>query len=81
MRLVLGDLGTKGGAVINRDGAVERLDGSVIPGLYAAGNAAASVAGPVYPGPGVPLGSGMVMAYRAVADMAGRVGGADIPAS
>ncbi len=81
VRLVLGDLGTKGGAVINRDGAVERLDGSVIPGLYAAGNAAASVAGPVYPGPGVPLGSGMVMAYRAVADMAGRVGGADIPAS
>ncbi|MBF6353091.1 FAD-dependent oxidoreductase [Nocardia higoensis] len=81
VRLVLGDLGTKGGAVIGREGAVERADGSVIPGLYAAGNAAASVAGPVYPGPGVPLGSGMVMAYRAVADMADRLGIADATAS
>ncbi|WP_280218203.1 FAD-dependent oxidoreductase [Nocardia neocaledoniensis] len=73
VRLVLGDLGTKGGAVVDREGAVERRDGTVIPGLYAAGNSAASVAGPVYPGPGTPLGSGMVMAYRAVADMAGRL--------
>lgn len=81
VRLVLGDLGTKGGAVIDREGAVERPDGTVIPGLYAAGNSAASVAGPVYPGPGVPLGSGMVMAYRAVADMAGRLGGAHATAS
>ncbi|MGW5223094.1 FAD-dependent oxidoreductase [Nocardia sp. NPDC004085] len=81
VRLVLGDLGTKGGAVIGPEGAVERGDGSVIPGLYAAGNSAASVAGPVYPGPGVPLGSGMVMAYRAVADMAGRLSGADAAAS
>ncbi|MEV3964350.1 FAD-dependent oxidoreductase [Nocardia sp. NPDC050193] len=79
--LVLGDLGTKGGAVIDPEGAVERPDGTVIPGLYAAGNSAASVAGPVYPGPGVPLGSGMVMAYRAVADMAGRLSGADVTAS
>ncbi|MFI9411312.1 FAD-dependent oxidoreductase [Nocardia gamkensis] len=81
VRLVLGDLGTKGGAVIDPEGAVERPDGTVIPGLYAAGNSAASVAGPVYPGPGVPLGSGMVMAYRAVADMAGRLSGADATAS
>ncbi|WP_280493335.1 FAD-dependent oxidoreductase [Nocardia asiatica] len=77
VRLVLGDLGTKGGAVIGPEGAVERADGSVIPGLYAAGNSAASIAGPVYPGPGVPLGSGMVMAYRAVADMAGRLSGVE----
>ncbi|MCD2145673.1 FAD-dependent oxidoreductase [Gordonia paraffinivorans] len=74
VRLVLGDLGTKGGAVINRDGAVVRADdGEPIPGLYAAGNSTASISGEVYPGPGTPLGSGMVMAYRAVADMAGRV--------
>ncbi|MGW4119603.1 FAD-dependent oxidoreductase [Nocardia sp. NPDC004711] len=76
VRLVLGDLGTKGGAVIDRDGAVERPDGSVIAGLYAAGNSSASVAGPVYPGPGVPLGSGMVMAYRAAAAMAERIAAA-----
>ncbi|MEU2176989.1 FAD-dependent oxidoreductase [Nocardia sp. NPDC019219] len=81
VRLVLGDLGTKGGAVIDHVGAVERPDGTVIPGLYAAGNSAASVAGPVYPGPGVPLGSGMVMAYRAVSDMAGKFSGADATAS
>lgn len=72
VRLVLGDLGTKGGAVINADGAVLRPDGSVIEGLYAAGNSSASVAGEVYPGPGTPLGSGMVMSYRAVADMAAK---------
>ncbi|MGW5381223.1 FAD-dependent oxidoreductase [Nocardia sp. NPDC003963] len=78
VRLVLGDLGTKGGAVINRNAAVERPDGSVITGLYAAGNSSASVSGAAYPGPGVPLGSGMVMAYRAVADMAARLGEARI---
>lgn len=71
VRLVLGDLGTKGGAAINPDGAVLGGDGSLISGLYAAGNSSASVSGEVYPGPGVPLGSGMAMAYRAVADMAG----------
>ncbi|MVZ91185.1 FAD-binding protein [Microbacter sp. ANSKLAB05] len=71
VRLVLGDLGTKGGAVIDPDGGVRSGDGSVIPGLYAAGNSSASVSGEVYPGPGVPLGSGMVMAFRAVAHMAG----------
>lgn len=74
VRLVLGDLGTKGGAVIDRDGVVQRPDGSAITGLYAAGNSSASISGEVYPGPGVPLGSGMVMAYRAVADMAARLG-------
>ena len=72
MRLVLGDLGTKGGAVIDPNGAVVGTDGAPIPGLYAAGNSSASVSGEAYPGPGVPLGSGMTMAFRAVADMAGK---------
>lgn len=71
VRLVPGDLGTKGGAVIDRDGAVLDAQGRPIKGLYAAGNSSASVSGTAYPGPGVPLGSGMTMAYRAVADMAG----------
>jgi len=69
VRLVLGDLGTKGGAMIDSFGAVRRSDGSTVPGVYAAGNSSASIAGEVYPGPGVPLGSGMVIAYRAVAQM------------
>ncbi|MBF6347481.1 MULTISPECIES: FAD-dependent oxidoreductase [Nocardia] len=81
VRLVLGDLGTKGGAVIDSDGAVQRPDGSAIPGLYAAGNSSASISGEVYPGPGVPLGSGMVMAYRAVADMTARLGGTETVAT
>ncbi|MCT1886687.1 FAD-binding protein [Dietzia cinnamea] len=71
VRLVLGDLGTKGGAVIDANGAVLDTEGRPIPGLYAAGNSSASVSGEAYPGPGVPLGSGMTMAFRAVADMAG----------
>lgn len=70
VRLVLGDLGTKGGAVIDMNGAVVRDDGSIVAGLYAAGNSSASISGAAYPAPGVPLGSGMVMAYRAVAAMA-----------
>ena len=71
VRLVLGDLGTKGGAVIDANGAVVDVEGQPIAGLYAAGNSSASISGEAYPGPGVPLGSGMVMAFRAVADMAG----------
>ena len=71
VRLVLGDLGTKGGAVIDVNGAVVDIEGRPIAGLFAAGNSSASVSGEAYPGPGVPLGSGMAMAFRAVADMAG----------
>ncbi|WP_412519996.1 FAD-dependent oxidoreductase [Actinomadura madurae] len=67
--LVLSDLGTKGGLRTDPDGRV--LDGAdrPIPGLYAAGNTSASFTGPVYPGPGIPIGSAMAFAYRAVQDM------------
>lgn len=65
VRIVLGDLGTKGGLQIDIDGRVLGLDGSAIEGLYAAGNNAASVTGHVYPGPGAPIGTGMVWGYRA----------------
>ena len=58
--------------MIDANGAALDADGRPIPGLYAAGNSSASVSGEAYPGPGVPLGSGMTMAYRAVADMAGQ---------
>jgi 3-oxosteroid 1-dehydrogenase len=69
-RLVLGDLGTKGGLVTDPDGAVLRTDGSRIPGLYAAGNTMAAVTGPYYPAPGTPIGTGVVFAYRALQDLA-----------
>ncbi|MCD4526728.1 FAD-dependent oxidoreductase [Nocardioides sp. cx-173] len=68
-RFVLSDLGTKGGLVTDAAGRVLRHDGSAMPGLYAAGNCAASVFGPVYPGPGAPLGSAMVFASLAVRDL------------
>ena len=67
--LVLGDLGTKGGLVTDERGRVRREDTSVIAGLYAAGNTMASVSGECYPGPGTPIGTGMVFAYLAVLDM------------
>ena len=65
-RFVLSDLGTKGGLVTDVHGRVLRTDGTPIAGLYATGNSSASVMGPVYPGPGVPLGTAMVFASLAV---------------
>ncbi|MER5439505.1 FAD-dependent oxidoreductase [Streptomyces sp. NPDC002790] len=71
VRIVLGDLGTKGGVRTDTDASVLREDGSVIEGLYAVGNTAANVTGSVYPGPGAPIGTGMVFGYRAAGRMAG----------
>jgi 3-oxosteroid 1-dehydrogenase len=56
VHLYNGALGTCGGALIDRDGRVRRWAGDVIPGLYAAGNAAANVFGPAYPGGGATIG-------------------------
>ncbi len=60
-----GDLGTKGGLVTNEYAQVLREDGSVIDGLYAAGNTAASVMGNTYPGGGGTLGPAMTFGYLA----------------
>jgi succinate dehydrogenase/fumarate reductase flavoprotein subunit len=70
-RVVLGDLGTKGGLCTDADGRVLRGDGAVIDGLYATGNTSASVMGPFYPAPGTPIGTAMVFAYRAARHLAG----------
>jgi len=48
------------------EGRVQRPDGSCIEGLYATGNAAASVMGPEYAGPGATIGPSMVFGYLAV---------------
>lgn len=69
-RIVLSDLGCKGGLVTDVDGRVLRADGTAIEGLYAAGNTSASVSQKVYPGPGVPLGTAMTFAYRAARHLA-----------
>lgn len=70
--LGLGDLGTKGGLKTDPDARVLRADGSVIDGLYAAGDAMASVTGHHYPAPGSPIATCMVFSYRAVMNMMGR---------
>jgi len=60
-----GTLGTKGGARTDQDGRVRHLDGGVIPGLYAAGNAAASPLGMLYPGAGGTIGPALVFGHLA----------------
>ena len=70
MKVVIGDLGTKGGVLTDTEGRALREDGSVIEGLYSAGNNSASVMGRTYPGPGSTLGPAVVFGLRAARDMA-----------
>lgn len=69
-RIVLSDIGTKGGLVTDTRARVLRPDGSPIDGLYAAGNTMAAMSGPVYPGAGTPIGSSLVFSYLAALDIA-----------
>jgi 3-oxosteroid 1-dehydrogenase len=69
VRIVPGDLGTKGGLRTDERARVLRPDGSVIPGLYAAGNASASVMGHSYAGAGATIGPAMTFGYLAARDM------------
>ncbi|GAA0594180.1 FAD-dependent oxidoreductase [Actinomadura livida] len=68
-KVVLSDLGTKGGLRTDPDGRVLDGSGRPVPGLYAAGNTSASFTGPVYPGPGIPIATAMAFAYRAVQEI------------
>jgi 3-oxosteroid 1-dehydrogenase len=70
VKIVPGDLGTKGGLVTDERARVLRPDGSVIPGLYAAGNASSAVMGHTYAGPGATIGPAMVFGYLAAEDIA-----------
>jgi 3-oxosteroid 1-dehydrogenase len=73
MPLVDGILGTAGGLRIDRNGQVISRGGDPIEGLYAAGNAAASMFGASYPGGGVTLGQGILFGNRAARHLAARV--------
>jgi 3-oxosteroid 1-dehydrogenase len=70
-RIVPGDLGTKGGLRTDARARVLRADGSVIRGLYAAGNASAAVMGHSYAGAGSTIGPAMTFGYVAALDLAG----------
>lgn len=70
VKIVPGDLGTKGGLVTDDHARVLRPDGSVIEGLYAAGNVSAAVMGHTYAGPGATIGPAIVFGYLAAEDLA-----------
>lgn len=74
VEIEVGAFGTRGGPLTDRSGRVLRPDGQVIAGLYAAGNAAASVMGMAYPGGGSTLGPALTFGHLAGADAAARSG-------
>jgi 3-oxosteroid 1-dehydrogenase len=78
VKIVPGDLGTKGGVVTDEHARALRPDGSVIAGLYAAGNASAAVMGHTYAGAGSTIGPAIVFGYLAALDIAARA--AAVPA-
>jgi len=72
VKMVPGDLGTKGGVRTDVHARALRDDGSVIEGLYAAGNVSAPVMGHTYPGPGGTIGPAMAFGYLAALHIAGK---------
>lgn len=73
LRLYPGDIGTKGGHVVDEYARVIKENGEPIEGLYASGNCSASIMGETYPGPGATIGPGMTLSFVATAHMANAV--------
>jgi succinate dehydrogenase/fumarate reductase flavoprotein subunit len=71
IRLFPGDIATFHGLATDPDGRVLDAEDRAIPGLFAAGNDAATPFGGVYPGAGGTIGPAMVFAWRAARAMAG----------
>ena len=70
VKIVPGDLGTKGGLRTDETARVLRADGTVIEGLFAAGNASEAVMGHSYAGAGATIGPAMTFGYIAARAMA-----------
>jgi 3-oxosteroid 1-dehydrogenase len=70
VKIVPGDLGTKGGLRTDERARVLRADGTPIPGLYAAGNTSAAAMGHSYAGAGATIGPAMTFGYIAALDLA-----------
>lgn len=71
VKLVPSDLGTFVGLATDARARVLDVNERPIPGLYAAGNDAASVMGGTYPGAGITIGPAMTFGYLAGKDLAG----------
>jgi 3-oxosteroid 1-dehydrogenase len=70
VKMVPGDLGTKGGLRTDVHARVLREDGTVIAGLYAAGNVSSPVMGHTYAGPGATIGPAITFGYLAAVHVA-----------
>ena len=75
VKIVPGDLGTKGGLRTDEQARVLSEDGTVIEGLFAAGNASEAVMGRSYAGAGATIGPAMTFGYIAARIMAEASGG------
>lgn len=73
VKMVPGDLGTKGGITTNANAQALREDGSIIDGLYAAGNCSSPVMGHTYAGPGATIGPSIVFGALAAEHIAAQV--------
>ncbi len=71
IKLVVGDLGTFAGLKCDENARVLDEVGKPIPGLYAAGNDAASIMGGNYPGGGITLGPAITFGYIAARHLSG----------
>lgn len=70
IRIYAGTVGTKGGACTDVNGRVLDLHGKPVAGLWAAGNAMASIIGPGTIAPGLTLGLALTWGYIAGKDAA-----------
>jgi len=70
-----GALGTAGGLATNLNAQVLRFDGSVIPGLYAAGNVSATAFRGAYPAGGATLGPAVTRGFVAGEHLAAALSG------
>jgi succinate dehydrogenase/fumarate reductase flavoprotein subunit len=79
IKLVPGDIGSFMGLKTNEHAQVINSQGEPIPGLYAAGNDAASVMGGEYTGAGITLGPGLTFGFIAANHMADKAQAKPLP--